>query len=193
MASQPTGPVDTNRPTEARGAGRPPPLKAVRRLASEIASDPQRRSHPDEAAAGLAAAPPPPDLIGSLRPLIRSLLPAGCPGVALVARLCGLSLRSFQRELAAAGLSFSDLVEQARLELALALMRDPAMPLTEVALELGYSDSANFTRAFRRWTGLAPRRYRQVVNSGEPPTGPPASGTARNRAGFGTPAQSGGG
>ena len=52
---------------------------------------------------------------------------------------------------------------QGRFELALVLMRDPAIPLTEVALELGYSDSANFTRAFRRWTGLPPRRYRQVA------------------------------
>jgi AraC-like DNA-binding protein len=162
IASQPTDPVDTSRPTEARGAGTPAAPKAGRLRTSRIASDPQRRSLSGEAAAGLAATPPP-DLVGSLRPLIRSLLPAGCPGVALVAHLCGLSLRSFQRELAAAGLSLSELVEQARLELALALMRDPAIPLTEVALELGYSDSANFTRAFRRWTGLAPRRYRQVA------------------------------
>jgi AraC-like DNA-binding protein len=132
-------------------------------LACRIASNPRRSNLSDEVAVGLAAAPPPPGLVGSLRPLIRSLLPAGCPGVALVARLSGLSLRSFQRELAEAGLSFSELVEQARLELALSLMRDPAIPLTEVALELGYSDSANFTRAFRRWTGLAPRRYRQAA------------------------------
>jgi AraC-like DNA-binding protein len=41
------------------------------------------------------------------------------------------------------------------------MMRDPAIRLTEVALELGYAESANFTRAFRRWTRLAPRLYRQ--------------------------------
>jgi AraC-like DNA-binding protein len=132
-------------------------------LACPVVSNRRRQAPSDVAAAGLAATTPPPDLVGSLRPLIRSLLPAGYPGVGLVARLSGLSLRSFQRELAQAGLSFSELVEQARLELALALMRDPAIPLTEVALELGYSDSANFTRAFRRWTGVAPRRYRRVA------------------------------
>src|SRR6266404_657912 len=100
-------------------------------------------------------------LADSLRPLIRALLPNGYPAAALAAQLTGRSLRSFQRELAEASVTFSELVEQARLELALTMMRDPTIPLTEVALELGYDNSANFTRAFRRWTGLTPDRYRQ--------------------------------
>jgi AraC-like DNA-binding protein len=102
-----------------------------------------------------------PALADSLRPLILALLPDGYPSVAQVARLSGLSLRSFQRELAEAGVTFSGLVEQARLELALAMMRDPAIRVTDMALERGYSESASFIRAFRRWTGLPPHRYRQ--------------------------------
>jgi len=121
----------------------------------------QCRTAPNGDAAGLAATMPPLNLAGSLPLLIRSLLPGGYPSVAQVAHLSGLSLRSFQRELAETGVTFSLLVEQARLELALTMMRDPAIQLTEVALELGYAESANFTRAFRRWTGLAPRLYRQ--------------------------------
>jgi len=116
------------------------------------------------AAATLERDVPPADLVGSLRMLIRSLLPAGSPDAALLARLAGISLRSFQRYLGKAGLSFSELVEEARLGLALELMRDPAVRLTDIGLELGYSDSANFTRAFRRWTGLAPRRYRHGLD-----------------------------
>jgi AraC-like DNA-binding protein len=46
------------------------------------------------------------------------LLPDGYPGVAQVANLLGLSLRSFQRYLAETGVTFSDLVEQTRLDLA---------------------------------------------------------------------------
>ena len=117
----------------------------------------------DESAAGGPPAALAPDFIGSVRLLTRSLLPAGYPSVELLARLSGLSLRSFQRQLAVAGRTFSGLVEQTRHEQAIALMRDPSIRLTEVALELGYSDPANFTRAFRRWTGLAPQRYRQAA------------------------------
>ena len=120
----------------------------------------KRASQRQSGAATMVGATPP-DLAGYLRPLIRSLLPEGYPGVLLVARLCGLPLRSFQRQLARAGLTFSDLVEQVRLELAISLMGNAAIQITEVALELAYSDSANFTRAFRRWTGVPPQRYRQ--------------------------------
>jgi AraC-like DNA-binding protein len=36
------------------------------------------------------------------------------------------------------------------------------MPLTEIALNLGYSELSAFSRAFRNWTGLSPQRYRQL-------------------------------
>jgi len=132
------------------------------------------RPPPVEAGAELPA--PLPDFIGSLRSLIRSLLPAGYPDAAQMARMSRLPLRSFQRLLAMAGFSFSELVDQTRLELALELMRDPGARMTDVAFELAYSDPANFTRAFRRWTGVAPRDYRQrIVPASIAPSGPAAA------------------
>jgi AraC-like DNA-binding protein len=35
------------------------------------------------------------------------------------------------------------------------------MPLTEVALALGYSELSAFSRAFRAWTGMSPQRFRR--------------------------------
>lgn len=34
--------------------------------------------------------------------------------------------------------------------------------IVEISNELGYTDSANFTRAFRRWSGLSPQAFRQT-------------------------------
>jgi AraC-like DNA-binding protein len=114
-----------------------------------------------DSARALASSSPSPDLVGSLRQLIRSFLPAGYPSASLLAHASGLPLRSFQRALALCGLSFSDLVEQVRFQLAVEMMRDPRLRLIDISLELGYSDAANFTRAFKRWTGQAPSQTRR--------------------------------
>ncbi len=122
---------------------------------------PQPRRENGSSAETLAATTPAAEFVSTLNQLILSFLPSGNPSAELLAHISGLPLRSFQRHLAQFGVSFTSLVDDARLRLAIQLMRDPANHLTDVALELGYSDPANFTRAFRRWTGLSPRRFRQ--------------------------------
>ncbi len=127
------------------------------------APDDRPRAAPDADAIALESSTPPAEFIGSLRRLIRSFLSAGYPRAALLAHASGLPLRSFQRALTLAGLSFSDLVDQVRFEMATEMMADPGARLIDIGLELGYSDAANFTRAFQRWTGQAPRLYRQTL------------------------------
>lgn len=39
------------------------------------------------------------------------------------------------------------------------LLKDPSLRLIDVALELGYTEPAAFTRAFKRWTGTVPSKF----------------------------------
>lgn len=87
-------------------------------------------------------------------------LPAGEVSQASVAAALAMGERTLQRRLKELGTSFSDLLEDARRELALAYLQDRRMSLLEISYLLGFSDPSSFSRAFRRWTGTAPRDAR---------------------------------
>ena len=78
-----------------------------------------------------------------------------------VAKSLGMSTRTLKRKLAAEGTSFSDIVDERRRERALELCADKKRGVEEIAAMLGYSDVANFVRAFRRWTGMTPAAFRR--------------------------------
>jgi AraC-like DNA-binding protein len=96
----------------------------------------------------------------SLHQFVLSMLPYGCPDINLVAVASGLSVRTLQRHLAEGGLTYSKLVDQVRFKQAVTLLQQPDGRLIEIASELGYTDPANFSRAFRRWAGVSPYEYR---------------------------------
>lgn len=106
------------------------------------------------------------DLLESIRQAVGGLLSAGYPDVRLVAELSGMSVRSFQRCLSGRGTSYSRLVEQVRFERAETMVSDGHASMIDIAYDLGYTDAANFARAFRHWTGVSPRKYRSLANSG---------------------------
>jgi AraC-like DNA-binding protein len=109
------------------------------------------------------AAALPTDFAGSVRLVLCAYLRAGYPHLRDFARSCGLSVRKLQRRLSTSGTTYSKLVEQIRREQAMAMLADGRITVTEVGLELGYNESASFTRAFRRWQGLPPRDYRLIA------------------------------
>lgn len=115
---------------------------------------------PGDALEALRTAAPARDFPGSLRQVIGALLPSGSQGLAAAADAAGVSVRTLQRRLNDAGQTYSQLLEEARHQAALRLLDDRRVKIVDVALELGYSDPANFTRAFRRWTGRSPRSAR---------------------------------
>lgn len=97
----------------------------------------------------------------SLSAIVGTYLQDGNMNIHLAAEMAGLSKRTLQRRLGAAQLDFNTLIDRERLKQAMLLLTDQDITITEIAYSLGYSDGAHFTRAFRRWTALSPREYRQ--------------------------------
>lgn len=110
--------------------------------------------------------PMPSDFTTSTRQLIESLLPEQCPGIQIAAEAAGMSARTFQRRLAAAGLSFTDLATDCRIRLARDMLAASDIPVAEIAATLGYTDASNFSRAFRRQTGISPVAFRRSQSMG---------------------------
>nr|WP_234819305.1 AraC family transcriptional regulator [Sinorhizobium meliloti] len=82
-------------------------------------------------------------------------------GLETVARTLGMSPRSLQRRLKFCGVDFEELLDDTRRSEAIRLICEGVHSMTDIALRVGYSDSAHFTRAFKRWTGVAPSRFRK--------------------------------
>lgn len=85
----------------------------------------------------------------------------GYPGMTQVAQRLRISTRTLTRRLDAFGLSFRQLLDERRRLDAQTLLDDPTLPIELIAQRLGYSEPANFTRAFKRWTGATPSEHRR--------------------------------
>jgi AraC-like DNA-binding protein len=92
---------------------------------------------------------------------IGALLPHGEPRLADVARRLAVSERTLHRRLAEEDARFAQLLDDARRERAALLLDEPRLSCSEVAFLLGYAEPAAFFRAFRRWTGATPQRWRE--------------------------------
>lgn len=100
------------------------------------------------------------ELLSQITRMIAASMSSCAPSLAEVCeRLC-LSRRTLQRRLKEHGIEYSTLVEDVRRELALSYIKDSGYSMTQISLLVGYSESASFTRAFRRWTGQSPQQYR---------------------------------
>lgn len=77
------------------------------------------------------------------------------------ARALAVSPRTLQARLAEEGTSFAGLVDGLRRQRAMTLLSQPDLAVTAIAARLGFATPSAFTRAFRRWTGLAPSDYRR--------------------------------
>ena len=66
---------------------------------------------------------------------------------------------TLQRHLAAEGISFKSVLNDARMGLARTYLDEGRLPIGEIAFVLGFADVSAFSRAFKRWTGRSPRAY----------------------------------
>lgn len=93
---------------------------------------------------------------------IRENLSGGTPKLNQTASALGLTARTLQRRLNDTSTNYKTLVDEARKELARELLKSQDMPLTEVCSELGFCDQSAFNKAFKRWFGSPPGKYRET-------------------------------
>lgn len=73
----------------------------------------------------------------------------------------GVTPRTLQRRLKAQGVGFQDVLNQVRIETARRMLLESQIPVTEIAQQLGFSETSAFTRAFRSHVNMSPRAFRQ--------------------------------
>jgi AraC-like DNA-binding protein len=96
-----------------------------------------------------------------LSQIIQPYLNGGRTDLGFAAEILGMSKRTLQRRLQQNGLSYSEILQEARFQFAHSLLRDPNVTITDVAMASGYGSPQHFTRAFRGFTGVTPTVYRQ--------------------------------
>ena len=87
---------------------------------------------------------------------IAPLLPHGEVQIEEICQKLGVSRRTLMRRLASERKTFSKVLRDLRLELAKRYLREPGVPISELAWLLGYANASAFNHAFKRWTGVSP-------------------------------------
>ena len=99
-------------------------------------------------------------IIGDTRRLLRTSLITGNCTINDIARKLCMHERTLHRRLCAEGTSFQRELDAVRHDFALQLLAGSAMPIARIAAMLNYAGVGSFNRAFKRWTGLTPARWR---------------------------------
>ena len=94
---------------------------------------------------------------------VLQMMDFGLPSIEQVAANLHQSVRSLQRRLKAEGTTYQRVTEDIRKDLALSYLRQPGLPITDIAMLLNYSDSSTFSRSFKRWMGVAPGAWREAL------------------------------
>jgi AraC-like DNA-binding protein len=82
-----------------------------------------------------------------------------------IAATLQLSPRTLQRKLAEAGVSFQQILDETRHELALSYLQNADFSLSDIAFLLGYREQSAFQHAFKEWTGVTPGAWRLQHNA----------------------------
>jgi AraC-like DNA-binding protein len=87
------------------------------------------------------------------------------PTLSQIAGRLFLSTRTLRRRLEDAQTSYQEIVGETRRNLAVDYLAHTSLSTGAIAEILGYSDTANFRQAFKRWTGGSPQEYRRMARS----------------------------
>lgn len=80
----------------------------------------------------------------------------------MIAQELNITQRTLQRKLQEAGLTFQQVLDQTRHELAEDYLKRGQLGIAEIAFMLGYQEQSSFNHAFKEWTGLNPGAYRSL-------------------------------
>ena len=100
------------------------------------------------------------DLPAQIRHLITRMLPTGHASMTVIASHLGVHPRTLQRWLAAHSTTFEAILDDVRRERARHYLRRTKLPLSQIALMLGYTEQSTLSRAAQRWFGASPRALR---------------------------------
>jgi AraC-like DNA-binding protein len=95
-----------------------------------------------------------------VRRVLRTALLTGHSSADQIAALFAMHSRTLSRRLQAFGVSFQELVDEGRFEIARQMLENGSLEVSEIAAALDYADASAFTRAFRRWSGTTPAAWR---------------------------------
>jgi AraC-like DNA-binding protein len=108
------------------------------------------------------------DFPDQVRGVLRTALMTGHAKADQVAALFGIHIRTLDRRLNAFSTGFQQLVDETRFEIARRMLEDSDMEVGQIAALLDYAAPGVFTRAFRRWSGTTPARWRAEARANVP-------------------------
>ena len=117
------------------------------------------RRHADEL---LARVPSDQDLLLRAQTLLPMLLKDPALSLASLAEQLGVGERTLQRKLAEHNITYKQLVQRTREEQAMRGLESGALSVQQLAYELGFSSTAAFSRAFKRWLGASPSEWQEA-------------------------------
>lgn len=103
------------------------------------------------------------DFIQQIKSIIIDHLPDGKVTDQLVAKELNISERSLQRKLQQHGTTFRLVLDSVRQMIALQYIKDPENRMSDIAFLIGFSEQSAFSRAFKKWTGISPLKFRETL------------------------------
>lgn len=107
--------------------------------------------------------PIPNSLIDLVAMQIERVAAYNSPSIHFLAETLGLPVRTLQYHLTQSGLSYRELLSEARFRIAAHYLENSNEPIAQIAAKLGYSEASSFIRAFHKMSGVSPRGYRQAA------------------------------
>lgn len=95
-----------------------------------------------------------------IRRLLRKQIDRDDLTLEAIAAQWAMAPQTLRRHLRDEGRGFQQIKDELRRDAAVACLAQPELALPEIAQRLGFSEASTFARAFKKWTGVAPGRYR---------------------------------